>query len=144
VEAITALPACSSTGTDRFIWQFSKNGDYTVKSAYRAYLDKLVDRSTYAQPGEWRKLWNLQVPLKMAHFIWRIAHCVLPTRGRLRQRGVDVTGSCGLCGKEYETDWHLFLECEWTQKYGKKRVGQIVYNRRMIPPWSSQMSSSKR
>ncbi|CAN0878596.1 Putative ribonuclease H protein At1g65750 [Linum grandiflorum] len=110
---ILSLPVCSSTGMNRLIWHYNNNGIYTVRSAYRVYLDQIADRSNHAQPGEWRRLWKLQVPPKMAHFIWRIAHQVLATRGRLRQRGTNVNGQCGVCGKEYETDWHLFLECEY-------------------------------
>ncbi|CAN0886015.1 Putative ribonuclease H protein At1g65750, partial [Linum grandiflorum] len=115
VSQILSLPVCVATGTDRRIWHYSKNGQYTVKSAYHVYMEQIVNRTSHNQQGEWRKLWQVDVPTKIKHFAWRLPHKVLPTRGRLRQRGMDVRGLCGICGKDYEEDWHVFLTCPWSQ-----------------------------
>ncbi|CAN0876335.1 Putative ribonuclease H protein At1g65750 [Linum grandiflorum] len=114
-RAVMSLPPPNSSGEDRRIWHYSINGQYTVKSPYRVYMDHIIDRSEYFSPGEWCQLWHMNLPAKLLHFAWRVVSKVLPTRGRLRRRGVKIGGVCGLCGREYEEDWHLFIECTWTR-----------------------------
>ncbi|CAN0881095.1 hypothetical protein LINGRAHAP2_LOCUS14032 [Linum grandiflorum] len=75
----------------------------------------MIDRSSFHNEGEWNTLWRLEVPPKIKQFGWRLGHDVIPTRDRLRRRGVNITGTCGLCDGHYETAWHLFMDCQVTR-----------------------------
>ncbi|CAN0846243.1 hypothetical protein LINGRAHAP2_LOCUS4363, partial [Linum grandiflorum] len=54
--------------------------------------------------------WNLKLPPKILHFLWRLLRDVLPTRGHLWRRGLEISGVCGLCGQGYEEAWHMFID----------------------------------
>ncbi|CAN0912292.1 Uncharacterized mitochondrial protein AtMg00310 [Linum grandiflorum] len=111
VQLITSIPIATAAGPDKRIWHGSKNGRYTVKSAYRLYMDTMVDRTALHRPGDWSTIWKLHVPASMKHFLWRLVSDVLPTRGRLRRKKLKLTGEYGFCGQDYEETWHLFTDC---------------------------------
>lgn len=48
-------------------------------------------------------------------FAWRLALHALPTKERLRSRGVDAADGCYHCGAIEENMQHLFLECPFTK-----------------------------
>ena len=66
-QATMAIPVIVAQGGDRRIWYYGKIGQYTVRLAYRLYMVKMVDQSHHFVPGEWRKLWNLQLPPNQKH-----------------------------------------------------------------------------
>ncbi|CAN0906682.1 Putative ribonuclease H protein At1g65750, partial [Linum grandiflorum] len=111
VACIRRMQAPSGNEADGIIWQFSRDGRYTVRSAYRLGMEVLVDDTSLHQPGEWSLLWSLAIPPRMRHFLWRVARDVLPTRGALRRRRLPISGECGLCAGVDETSWHLFVTC---------------------------------
>lgn len=115
VEAILAIPLCSNEVEDMCIWHYGRNGEYTVRSAYRLVMEKLADMSHLHVPGEWARLWHLNLPPKVKNFVWRVAREVLPSRAALRRRGIDVTPDCGLCAGMYEDSWHLFVDCAYAR-----------------------------
>ncbi|CAN1225361.1 Putative ribonuclease H protein At1g65750 [Linum grandiflorum] len=129
---IHAIPLDSATGQDQRIWHVSRNGDYTVKSAYRLYMETVVDRTDHHISGKWKELWDLTLPPKILHFLWRLLRDVLPTRGRLRRRGLDISDVCGICGQGYEEDWHLFLECPMVEQ-GWRSTGMLDRLRTINP-----------
>ncbi|CAN0906360.1 Uncharacterized mitochondrial protein AtMg00310 [Linum grandiflorum] len=69
VAKIQAIPLDSADGEDYRIWHVSKNGDYTVKSAYLLYMETVVDRTSHHIPGHWTKLWDMKLPPKILHFL---------------------------------------------------------------------------
>ncbi|CAN0920401.1 Putative ribonuclease H protein At1g65750 [Linum grandiflorum] len=75
------------------------------------YTEQILNRSQFHQAGEWNNLWKLDVPPKIKQFGWQLGCDVLPTRDRLRRRSVKIAGICGICNGDYETAWHLFLNC---------------------------------
>ncbi|CAN0826140.1 Putative ribonuclease H protein At1g65750 [Linum grandiflorum] len=93
------------------IWNYSRTGAYLVRSAYRLCREVLVPDEEHRREGEWRKLWNVPVPHRMRHLLWRIARQVLPTRTSLVRRKVPIPTGCGSCSVGEETLKHLFLEC---------------------------------
>lgn len=36
-----------------------------VKSAYKLYFDRILDREEWCVEGDWNKLWSLQIPLNI-------------------------------------------------------------------------------
>jgi hypothetical protein len=50
-------------------WKFSKNGEYSVKSAYFYAMENLVDNRELRVEGKWRRIWELKIPQKMKVFL---------------------------------------------------------------------------
>ncbi|CAN0837140.1 Putative ribonuclease H protein At1g65750, partial [Linum grandiflorum] len=89
---IGSLPDCR-------IWNHSRNGNFTVRSAYRLYTEDMVDDSVSRVDGAWKRLWSLTIPPRMKHLIWRLTRDVLPTRAALASRRVPLSTECGLCAQ---------------------------------------------
>lgn len=85
--------------------------EYTVRSAYQCVMDQLRGDTDNIIQGNWNVLWNLQVPQHVKHYLWRACRNVLPTRTRLQDRGVEVSGICPLCNSNLENTWHLMVTC---------------------------------
>ena len=59
----------------------------------------------------WKLIWNLNCPNKVKHFMWRACKNILPTKCKLRARGIGVEVSCDLCGGE-ENSGHILWSCK--------------------------------
>lgn len=67
-------------------WHFEENGIFSVKSAYRACREDRLRRAEggRAQGGSsqgvnpiWEKIWKVNCPNKVKHFLWRFAYIVI-------------------------------------------------------------------
>ncbi|XP_031102000.1 receptor-like protein 43 [Ipomoea triloba] len=56
--------------------------------------------------------------IRLKNFMWQAAKGILPTRVKLRSRGVEVDPLCLICGEEEETDVHTLLNCRGIAKSG--------------------------
>ena len=102
--------------SERPIWNESKSGVFTMKSAY-----ELLERERRAAMGEcshrgelrwlWRKVWKLSIPGKVKHLIWRAYHETLPTNHHLQRRRIRSSGLCPICLQEDETTLHTLWQC---------------------------------
>uniref|UniRef100_A0A803P370 Reverse transcriptase n=1 Tax=Cannabis sativa TaxID=3483 RepID=A0A803P370_CANSA len=63
----------------------------------------------------WKKLWKLDVPPKVLHFLWRACSGCLPTKVQLSAKHVNVDLICPLCNVNYETIFHVLLGCRFAQ-----------------------------
>ena len=101
---------------ERPIWNETKSGVFTVKSAY-----DLLEGERRAAMGEsshrgelnwlWRKVWKLSMPGKVKHLIWRAYHETLPTNYQLHRRRIRSSGLCPICLQEDETTLHTLWQC---------------------------------
>ena len=96
---------------DSWFWRKEKLGQYSVKSAYALIRSNSVISNTSNNSGFWNKLWNLKIPLKVKHFIWRAVRECLPTKDRLRSRRVEVNIMCPVCNVNEETTLHSLVTC---------------------------------
>ncbi|CAN1160466.1 hypothetical protein LINPERHAP2_LOCUS23329 [Linum perenne] len=101
---------------DTQIWSLSSKGDYTVRSAYRSIIEKDQQFAALRVEGNWRELWQADVPPKVKHHVWRLARNVLPKKFALRGRHVNIEPTCGYCGLFEETSEHLFFSCEVAER----------------------------
>ncbi|KAL8517970.1 hypothetical protein ACS0TY_009313 [Phlomoides rotata] len=108
---ILQTTVCPRRGSDSLIWHFSDTGEYTVKSAYHMAVNLTLD-DVGNSGGVWKKLWALKIPPKVKHWFWRTCRDFLPTKDHLRHKHIPVDSMCVLCGKDRETSWHLFMQCE--------------------------------
>lgn len=60
----------------------------------------------------WEHLWKLDVPNRVKHFIWRLAHNSLATRTNLERQGMKVGLRCVICNRVGEDGGHLFFGCK--------------------------------
>jgi len=98
---------------DRIIWKAEKDGKYSVRSAYRLCVEDLIDTSYLRCPGYWSGIWRLKVPPKTKNIVWRVCRGVLPTRKRLRDKGVQCLEACVICPAAREDVSHLFFACPY-------------------------------
>ena len=59
----------------------------------------------------WNGIWNLQVPHKVKHMIWRATHNALPTLCNLGRRNVVSCVRCWGCKSESEDTVHALWKC---------------------------------
>ncbi|CAN1796146.1 Putative ribonuclease H protein At1g65750, partial [Linum perenne] len=108
---ILSTPLPNHWRDDKPIWHYGRSGTYTVRSAYRLYMEKIITRMHLVVDGAWTAIWSLKLPPKVKHFIWRLGRGVVPTKEAMHSRGINVGNECGCCGVDWETSWHLFLVC---------------------------------
>ena len=65
-----------------------------------------------AQKKFWKGIWQLWVPNKMKHFVWRIYNNALPTMENLYQRHIVPSVSYALCNVLPKDSLHAVWSCE--------------------------------
>lgn len=94
---------------------------FSVKSAYKICREDRLSKSENgrAQGGgsqgldpTWEKIWKLECPNKVKHFIWRLAHNSHLLRRNLARRGMQIDTKCLVCDRLDEDGGHLFLKCK--------------------------------
>ena len=92
-ERIQSIPVSHFPMDDMLIWPLTTDGNYSIKSAYQL----LSSESRAALPSSseaegckhfWNRIWKLQVPNKVKHFLWRASRESLPTKLNLFSRHV--------------------------------------------------------
>lgn len=59
----------------------------------------------------WKSLWQLRVPNKIKHFVWRACNDALPTKANLRHRHVMDSDIYDLCREHPEDTVHALRSC---------------------------------
>jgi hypothetical protein len=86
---------------DKFIWNLTTNGLFTVKSMYK---DLMNVHTTFLR----KYLWRLKIPLKIKIFMWFLKSKVLLTKDNLAKRNWHGCTKCCFCDS-MESVEHLFL-----------------------------------
>jgi ribonuclease HI len=121
-QKILNIPIIDKTQNDTLTWDGTTDGNYTVKDGYQAISKwkenaNIDSASTSGHDNElWEKIWKLKVPPKHIHLIWRILHDALPVKTKLFQKGIRCDTLCPKCNNNYETIYHVFLECDWVKQ----------------------------
>jgi len=89
------------------------DGTYSVKSAYNLCMNMAADHIPNDNEinRDWNLIWKQSIPPKVRAFLWRDAHCCLPTRHSLAQKGIPCEDDCVHCDVMAETHTHLFFVC---------------------------------
>ncbi|XP_051211644.2 uncharacterized protein [Lolium perenne] len=121
VEIIRNIPLCTRFQDDFWSWHFENNGQFSVRSCYRAlaatkrvredWLDgNSAASDTTKEEKAWSKLWKIYVPSKIRLFLWRLAKHSIPTEDIRHHRQMAPTPACSICG--LEDSWrHSLIEC---------------------------------
>ena len=117
-RTILNIPLSHSLPEDQIIWVGNKKGEFSVKSAYYIATKGLDTKeegessSSDARSPLWKKLWQLNIPPKVRIFAWKMCMNALPTLVNLQRRGINTYDICPACGKEPESNFHIFVKCE--------------------------------
>lgn len=115
IEEILRIPIQLQPCEDQWTWHYSKNGEFSVRSAYFLELaERKRARATSSRETDnvvWCKLWQANLPTKIRIFAWKALHQGLPLRDNLRKRGWELDCRCPMCGETNETASHALISC---------------------------------
>ena len=122
ITLISSIPLSIFGRKDRFYWQYSQSGSYTVKTGYAVAKGTVANmRSKTAHEPEtsweirkhtvWKRLWSLNIKLKLKHFLWRCLQNALPANETLFKRIGKGSNICSCCGDNAETIEHMLFFC---------------------------------
>ncbi|KAH1212562.1 hypothetical protein GmHk_14G040731 [Glycine max] len=93
---ILRMPILDLSKQDSIIWEASKDGIYSMRSAYKLIMLNLTDVSEFHVLDDWQKLWALKVPTRVKNMLQRSCRHCIPTRINLKSCGVDCPIICPL------------------------------------------------
>jgi len=112
--------------SNRFIWKWTANGNYTASLAYRAFFTGMTSLIGA------KHVWRAAVPPKVKFLFWLALHGRLWTAERRKRHGLQPEANCALCDQHDETTDHLLAYCSFTRevwvrllaKAGLQQLGQ--------------------
>jgi hypothetical protein len=113
---ILGIPLSLQAAQDKIIWPHTPSGIFSIRSAYHFLLtvhqgDTPSSSNNSTGPGLWNKIWDLPIPPKIRHFLWRASRDALPTKSNLRRRKVLVDPICDECHSSEEDIFHVIWNC---------------------------------
>lgn len=112
-RCILAIPLSSRGLQDTLLWAYSKDGTYSVKTAYM--LGKWGNIDDFHKA--WGLLWSLEVSPKVRHFLWRVTTNSLPVRDALHRCHLVDESGCPWCVGEVETAQHAMFQCQHARQF---------------------------
>jgi hypothetical protein len=116
VAQICSIAISPRSQSDRMRWSGTKNGEFSVSSAYYLAVEgRSRDSDSCSNPVTtnpfWKHLWTLSVPRAVQMFLWRGCNNILPTKEKLYHRKVVFEPFCLQCGAEVESSGHFLWHC---------------------------------
>jgi len=121
------LPLSHDEREDKLVWDSTQSGVFTVKTA------TMLARKMEAQQrlnnegscsgdhdGRWARIWTASAIARVKNLCWRACRDALPPCVNLFKRGVEIDVFCPVCGNDYETTTHIFLDCDLAVEYWSK------------------------
>ena len=112
-DAITKIPLSRRVVPNSISWLHSKNGKFTVQSAYKVARRMRGNGNQVESSGScvgkfiWLVLWKLSIPNKIKIFGWRACNDILLTWINLVKRRIINEDKCPICTREVETAIHV-------------------------------------
>jgi hypothetical protein len=115
-DIICSMPVSPGQQGDRMVWAGSRQGDFSVKSAYhfaKSLLESSVGSSSSMGTSTqlWKDIWRVRGPRVLNSFLWKACANVLPTKVNLHRRGVIEDAMCPICSNQPETVCHVLWNC---------------------------------
>ena len=99
---------------DELSWTRTKHGNYITKSGY--WFDVKKNSEVSKSTLFCKRFWSQKFWPKWKIFYWKLANGALATGVNLRKRKILSENPCPFCGREEESDTHLFRDCEITKR----------------------------
>lgn len=116
LDAINAIPInTSSTNEDLIAWAPSKDGNFSLNSAYVLakglnVLNPPLPPPPHTYATSW--IWKLKAPQKIIIFLWLFSYNSILVREMLGSSSFTIDQSCPLCNNHPESVVHLLRECQ--------------------------------
>ena len=127
-EVILSIPISTTLPEDSRVWAGTRNGSFTVRSAYEVAFNLIKEGKKQVFLGEssdrskmkefWKFIWKLECPNKVKQFFWKACKNILPTNSTLVSRKITRDDRCGLCGL-CETSGHALWGCKFASEVWK-------------------------
>ncbi|MCH79708.1 ribonuclease H protein, partial [Trifolium medium] len=120
-QKILQIPITDKSQPDILTWDGTMDGNYYVKSGYQALMSwsnsstNGPKNSSKSSDDIWKMLWQLSVPPKHSHFIWRALNNALSVKANLFKKGVRCDPMCPRCFNQVETTHHALFDCVWAK-----------------------------
>jgi hypothetical protein len=93
VSMIQKIPISCTNQEDILIWRGTKNGIFSVRSAYYMQMEMVSRNEGACSESEklnriWKRIWSLSVPNSEKNFLWRACNNILPTKENLCKRKI--------------------------------------------------------
>ncbi|XP_033131796.1 uncharacterized protein LOC117126793 [Brassica rapa] len=116
IPFIRSLAISSTHRRDTFCWDFTRNGQYKVKSGYwvAQNLLKITEEKDVLEPSITKLqsfAWKLKAPTKICHLIWQLVTGHVAVTRNLIRRNMRCDNYCPRCGDVEETVTHAIFEC---------------------------------
>ncbi|XP_021725055.1 uncharacterized protein LOC110692356 [Chenopodium quinoa] len=115
IDAICSIPVPILNEEDSWSWHHTKDGLYSVKSAYNFLIEeetrKKATSSECNVDFNWKHIWHACIPPKIKLFAWRCVREGLTVMSRLLARGLSVDQRCPMCGEDEENTAYPILFC---------------------------------
>ncbi|KAL0433723.1 UNVERIFIED_CONTAM: hypothetical protein Slati_2706600 [Sesamum latifolium] len=114
-KCILSIPLPSNDRPDDLVWDYEKQGTFSVRSAYTLACELQTEASHSNHVRQWNFIWNLRLPPKIQLFLWKVCFKALPTLSRLRMRGIQLEGGCLACNFPEEEIMHTLVFCPFAR-----------------------------
>ena len=116
ISLIRSMAISSTHRRDTFCWNYTKNGQYTVKYGYwvAQNLLKPEEEKEILEPSITTLqafAWKLKAPRKMCHLIWQLITGQVALTRNLVRRNMSCDNYCPRCGELEESVTHAIFEC---------------------------------
>ena len=110
-DLIGKLMVSPRTEVDRLVWSCTKNGEFTVRSAYHLAKEKFEANSGSCSNRDnnrtlWKAIWNIEAPRAAKIFLWKACSDILSTKEKLYSKKIMSDPLCSICNLEVETIVH--------------------------------------
>ncbi|GAA0142019.1 hypothetical protein LIER_35498 [Lithospermum erythrorhizon] len=118
---ILQLPLNHLHISDKEIWCNHPEDKFTIKHAYKLYISMKDEGATTSDMQDitssfFNRMWDIKIPSKVKHFLWRAVHNMLPTVDNLVKRKVNLEQGYKFCNNQREDIMHVFNDCAFSQE----------------------------
>lgn len=128
-----SIPLSRRQPDDTLCWDLEKNGEYSVRSAYRELFEDEWEGEEAAPSNTmslWKQVWQAKVLPRVKLFAWRACLDALPTRLGISKRVTGYDGFCGACNKDDESFLHTLRDCVLAREvWGKSALEHLASRR---------------
>ncbi|XP_074304569.1 uncharacterized protein LOC141639286 [Silene latifolia] len=114
-DRIVSMRISLTKPEDAWTWELEKNGEYSVKSAYRALTNGREDEGGPSDNSKdkalWNRIWKAKVLPRIKVFMWLLCNDAIATKYNLATRVRGFGAGCPVCENEVETSLHLIRGC---------------------------------
>ncbi|GAU48804.1 hypothetical protein TSUD_406370 [Trifolium subterraneum] len=147
-QQILNIPLSWRLPNDKLIWHWEKDGNFSVRSAHHMIKEtdnlNIPEASSSNNQEIWKAVWKIKAPPSVKNFLWRLARDILPTRGRLKRKGLSLDTICLLCFEAEENRDHLFMRCRLVQQtWFCSSLGLHIPSQRSLQDWLVEWLSNK-